>query len=372
MAINIASIGAKAKLAVPLGRLLQDAGILSRAAEVAASDAGVDDESAMDASTLGLDSAPAPIDGTPLKRNTHKTRFGADEAIPFATRVSAWWNGDILSRKSIPMPSVDVDKSLAVDMSRWGPQRIKLLQHLWGDSFSEPGGAATARKLLAHVMPNSKQSVLDLTAGLGGTAFTLAQDQGLWMDALEPDPDLAAEAAKAAAMAGLGGQVPISHLDLNAINIPSNKYHLAYSRERLFTIEDKLPLIEAAAQSLKPGGCILISDFMVASSDILDTDGYQQWTRSEPAMPQPWSIGLYAKTLEKLGLKIASRQNFSEEYLSDVHTGWQRMISSIKSKDFDRELSDYVLAEGEIWAGRTKALSEGVTSYCRIIARRAG
>lgn len=371
MALNIASIGAKAKLAVPLGRLLQDAGILSRAADMANPDAGVDDESAMDASTLGLDSAPAPIVGTPLKRKTYKTRFGADEAIPFAARLSAWWNGDILSRKSIPTPSVEVDKSLAVDMSRWGPQRIELVQNLWGDGFTEPGGAATARKLLAHVMPNSKQSVLDLTAGLGGTAFTLAQDQGLWMDALEPDFDLAADANKSAAMAGLGGQVPISHLDLNAFDIPVNKYHLAYSRERLFTIEDKLPLIEAAAKSLKPGGSLLISDFMVASSDVLDTDGYLQWTRSEPTMPQPWSIALYGKTLEKLGLKIASRQNFSEEYLSDVHSGWQRMISSIKSKEFDRELSDYLLAEGEVWSGRTKALSEGVTSFCRIIARRA-
>lgn len=341
MSLSLADIGAKARRAVALHGLFQNVGILARG------DGAVDGDAA-----------------------TRPKRYGADEHIPVSERISAWWHGDILSRQAAKRETAEIEKLPPVDMTQWDGERLKLVQQLWGESFLEPGGAARTRKLFAHVMPNSKQTVLDLSAGLGGTAFTLAQDQGLWMDAVESNTDLAAEALKAASISGLSAQVPVSHVDLDVLDIAKNKYHLAYTRERLFALTQKMELLTAAAACLKDGGTLMITDLMVPNVDIMDSDEYLEWADAEPLTPQPWSMALYAKSLQECGLKVATRQDLSAEYLEDIHTGWARISRALQEGEFDRSLDHYLLAEGELWAGRTKALQNDVISYCRIIARR--
>jgi ubiquinone/menaquinone biosynthesis C-methylase UbiE len=311
-----------------------------------------------------------PQNAVPAQGAADPLSYGEDEHVSMGSRLAAWWNGDIISRHGSNASAGGKDKAVTIDITKWSPDRVKLVQMLWGGSFLEPGGANRTRKLFSHVMPNSKQSVLDLTAGLGGTAFTLAQDQGLWMDALEPDHDLAAEALKAASISGLGGQVPVSHFSIDAIDIPKNKYHLAYTRERLFVVSQKLELLTAAALSLKEGGSLMITDLMVPDPETMDTDAYQEWVRTEPILPQPWTLSLYAKSLEDCGLKVAGRQDLTKDYLDDIHAGWARVTRALQDGEFDRSLGDHLLAEGEFWAGRTKALTSRVAFYCRIIARR--
>lgn len=299
-----------------------------------------------------------------------ETPDATGDSVPLSAKLAAWWNGDALPECDGHADATEGPQGAPVELAKWTQQRIKVAQCLWGESFLEPGGAVRARKLLTHVMPNSRQSVLDLTTGLGGTAFTLAQDQGLWMDALEPDEMLANEAMKSASRSGLGGQVPVTHVAPNALDITRNKYHLVYSRERLFAITDKIAILTAAAKSLKDGGNLLITDFMIASPDAADSEAYRAWLTTEPVAPQPWTMALYAKTLQKLGLKISGRQDFTQEYLNDVHAGWNKVTKSLKERDFDRKLCKQLMAEGEVWAGRTQAMNAGVVSYCRIIAKR--
>lgn len=304
-------------------------------------------------------------DGEPAIRT-----YSAGEAVPFTDKLAAWWNGDVIATTG-PRASARPGKVVPeIDITRWTPERIRVVRTLWGDNFLEPGGPARARKLFAQVMPNSKQSVLDLTAGLGGTAFTLAKDQGLWMDALEPDPDLVGEAHKSAFVIGLGDQVPVSHLDLTAINIPKHKYHLIYSRERLFVMEDKLALLSAAANGLKSGGFLVITDLITSAPEKLETEGFRAWAQSEPFNPMPWTPSLYAETLEQLGLSVVGRQDVSKDYLEDVHAGWQHVTKVLQRGEFEEDLEHHLLAEGDIWAGRTGALSDGIIALWRFIARR--
>ena len=351
------TLGARARQALSLGKILANAGFLARGGNGAA-DAGDDDAEVQN---------PASAENA----SGYRTRFDRDEAVPLRDRLLAWWHGDILTlRAAAARKQSQVDDVPEVDLTQWSRERLKLVQEIWGESFLEPGGAVAARKLVTHVMPNSKQSVLDLTVGLGGTALTLAQDQGLWMDAREPDPALAAEAGRRAAMAGLSNQVSIEALDPQAPELPLGKYHLIYSRERLFTLHDKLPLLEAAAKALKQGGSLIITDLMVPDAGVIETDAFRDWGVSEPNPPEPWTVGLYAKTFEQLGLQITSRQNMTDEYLREIHAGWTRVSSELAAGSFDRRLEHWLLAEGAVWSARTKALSEGTLVLCRLIARR--
>ena len=372
MALSIASIGERALQAVPLDRLLQNVGILARSPCASETDS---EEPASDGSDAeGMDSETPPDseqgDNAPVSEAGVSRRYGADEHIPPRARMNAWWHGDTISRHSAPNATTDVEIAAPIDMTEWTEDRMELVQLLWGEGFLEPGGAAGVRKLFLHVMPNSKQSVLDLTTGLGGTAFTLAHDQNLWMDALEQDDILAAEANRSAAKNGLVDQVPVGKLKLDAIDIAQKKYNLIYSRERLFTVAEKIELLTAAAEGLRAGGNLVITDLVVASADRLESEGFSNWVRSEPVMPQPWTMALYVKTLKELGLSVVTRQDSTKQYLSDITAGWQRIAKLLEDGEFNPGLANQLLAEGEFWMGRTAALDAGDISLCRLIARR--
>ncbi|MGI9415751.1 MAG: methyltransferase domain-containing protein [Hyphomicrobiales bacterium] len=376
MALNIASLGEKARQAVPIDRFLQNVGVLARAdaeptepAEPAKADtAAVADEFATE--DLAGDAIPAPVDGEPRKRGFRSKRCGSNDDASLGDRLCAWWHGDDITAYFEPTPVAQDENGPLVDAEPWGPRRTKLSKLLWGESFLEPGGATSARRLFAQIMPSSKQSVLDLTAGLGGTALTLAKDLNLWMDAMEPDPFLAGEASEIAELYGLDEQVPVVQLDLGKVEIEEDRYNLIYSRERLFSIAEKIQLLQAAAKGLKEGGQLMLTDLMVPKSDNMDSDAFQSWVRAEPQWHEPWTLSLYTKTLEDLGLKVASRQNLTKHYLNDASAGWQRMSRILEREDFDSTLADQLLSEGDIWMARTRALEAGDLSYCRIVAWR--
>lgn len=349
MALDIASIGERARQAVPLERLMQNVGILVRSSGAVQTD----DQSASN--------------GNSEARTKH---YNADENIPLRARMNAWWHGNIINQDAAPHTSADVETVSPIDMTRWTEQRIEVVEFLWGNGFLEPGGAAGVRKLFLHVMPNSKQSVLDLTTGLGGTAFTLAHDQNLWMDALEWDEVLSAEANRSANTGGLGDQVPVGKLSLDAIDIAQKKYNLIYSRERLFTVAEKIELLTAAAEGLRTGGNLVITDLVLTGTDRLDTDGFRNWVQSEPITPHPWTMALYVKTLKELGLAVVTRQDSTEQYLSEIRFGWQKAVKLLEKGEFNLKLGDQLLAEGKVWSGRTAALEGGDLALCRLIARR--
>ena len=372
MALSLASIGERASQARPLDRLLQNVGILARSSRDIETDGEESASGDFDAEATDAETPPdsEQDDTTPISKTRVAKRYGADEYVPLRARMNAWWHGDTISRRNAPSASTNVETAATIDMTKWTKDRMELVQWLWGEGFLEPGGAAAVRKLFLHVLPNSKQSVLDLTTGLGGTAFTLAHDQNLWMDALEWDDILVAEANRGANKNGLVDQVPVGKLKLDAINIAEKKYNLIYSRERLFTVVEKIELLTAAAEGLRAGGNLVITDLVVTSTDRLESEGFGTWVRSEPVMPQPWTMALYVKTLKELGLSVVTRQDSTKQYLSDITAGWRRVAKLLQGGDFNPDLANQLLAEGDFWIGRTTALEAGDISLCRLIARR--
>ncbi len=292
-----------------------------------------------------------------------------DEHVPLSQRFGAWWHGEYVPKTvgSRVTPGSDADATTASAPS--DSPRIRFVQELWGDGFLEPGGSAAVRRLFAEVKPNSKQSVLDITAGLGGTALALAQDLNLWMDAAEPNLDFAAEARRLARSCDLDSQVPVARLNTTSINLPDKKYHLIYSRERLFAIAEKTNILSAAAKALRKDGRLVITDYISTREGGLDPEALRAWSRSNQSVPEPWTIARYSRVLEQYGLKIVARRNMTKEHQEDVHAGWKRLLKTLRGNGSLREHGDEMLAEGDMWYERTCAFDAGDLALWRIIAR---
>jgi len=304
-----------------------------------------------------------------------------DGYVPMRVRFSAWWTGEDVTLVQQPSQSV---KGMAIGIGNmpgaddvadedehdlWNPARISVIQSVWGEGFTEPGGAKFSKKLLGWLALNSRQSVLDLTAGLGGTARSMASAQNLWMGALEPIPELAAEGRRLSIVAGLGRQVPIAAADLETHDFAKGRYDAIYSRERLFAVRKKAKVLSSCAEALKANGQILITDY-VRNQDTGGAELAACWGRHEKILPSAWTMKAYVDCLTELKLNVLTAQDISEDMIDHIKTAWRRVPDLIARGTLSHRQVGYLVKEGEIWMDRLRAMESGKLIVARIHAQK--
>ncbi len=290
-----------------------------------------------------------------------------DGYIPLKSRLTAWWNGDdvkITSKTHTQKDNRAIQVSVDQDPYRWTVGSVAMAQKIWGKGFAEPGGPAFAKKILSLMKFEPSNSILDLSAGLGGTACILAKEHNLWMDAYEADETLAASGLQFASRHGLSKKVPIQHVDFETLELPEKKYDQIYSRESLYMVKQKKNVIKQIAKALKHKGQILIIDYMLSENS--NPASVEKWLKSEPQRPHPWTAELYHTAMAHYGISVWSTNDLSEDYIAQIHEGWLAMVEKISNGDFDRKSIDALMREGEIWLNRARAIEAGDLRVKRI------
>ena len=327
-------------------------------------------------------SANVKKDGGTAKNSAPGKSAGkvTDSYVPMRDRFKAWWTGEDVqlvpqnigpgvTRKDMAIAIDGDDTSVDEDSDNlWCSARLEVIQNIWGEGFIEPGGAKITKNLLGWLGLNSRQSVLDLTAALGGTARSVASAHGLWMDALEPIPALASEGRRLSVSVGLGRQVPISSVDLETHSFSKARYDAIYSRERLFTVRNKARLLTGCAEALKETGQILITDYM-RSADVGGAELAANWGRHEKEMPSTWTMKAYLDCLRELDLRIHIEQDISEEMVEHIYSAWRKIPNMIAEGKFSHRQISYLVREGEIWLDRLSAIESGQLIVGRIHAQ---
>jgi len=290
-----------------------------------------------------------------------------DGYVPLKNRLTAWWNGDdvtIVSKKPKRISSNTIEVSQDPHPDRWTSSSVAMAQNIWGKGFAEPGGPAFSKKILSLMKFEASNTILDLSAGLGGTACILAKEYNLWMDAYEANETLAASGLQFASRHGLSKKVPIQHINFEELELPEKKYDQIYSRESLYMIKNKKNVIKQIAKALKHKGQILIIDYMLNENN--NSDSVKKWLDSEPEKPHPWTAELYHAAMAHYGISVWSTNDLSEEYIAQIHEGWLTMVEKVTNGDFDRKTIDALMREGEIWLNRARAIEAGDLTVKRI------
>jgi len=290
-----------------------------------------------------------------------------DGYIALKTRLNAWWHGDdiTISKKQVrKSDNKAIEVSAEMDPHQWSANRISMVQKIWGHGFAGPGGPVFAKKMLSLMKFESSNTILNLSAGLGGAACSLAKEHNLWMDAYEADADLAASGIEFSSRHGMSKKVPIKHKDFETLELPKSKYDQIYSCESLFRIKNKKNVIKQIGKSLKHRGQVLIVDYMLGEK--CNRTNVDKWLNSEPEKPHPWTAELYHTAFDHYGISIWTTNDLSEEYSRQIHEGWLLMIDTISKGGFDRKTIDSLMREGEIWLNRSRALEAGDLTVKRI------
>ena len=159
-----------------------------------------------------------------------------------------------------------------LDSSQYLESSILQYESIYGEDFVSPGGRELASEMIAGMALARGSRVLDVGCGLGGSAFVMAKDFGLQVDAIDLSRNMLALAERKLAANGLADRVSLQRGDCLELDC-SDRYDAIYSRDVFLHIADKARLFTVLNAALKPGGQLLFTDYCCARKPWSDEFG---------------------------------------------------------------------------------------------------
>lgn len=303
------------------------------------------------------------------------------QRLPLSVRLRGWWEGYDLAELQARLDALgsedsadskekktDQEPGLALDGNRWdkawNEERVKAAELIWGDGYCGPGGQEYVINLSKRLTLTPEMSMLNLGAGLGGPARTLAKNFGVWVDGMEGTAGLAETGMEMSVMAGLEKKASISHYDFEALPAFERTYDRVLANESMFTVRDKERLLSNVEGALKNGGLLMITDFVVTNEEALASAEVQDWIESEPVKPYPVTATAMEKMLKAGNFGVQVSENVSDSYKTMITDSWnqtQDLMPKLAQECDDedgRKFLDVLLQEAELWSKRVKLIAD--------------
>lgn len=127
--------------------------------------------------------------------------------------------------------------------------------------------------------------VLDAGCGVGGTALWMAADCGVTVRGVTLSERQVARAKRAADERGMSDVVSFHCEDFTAVNAPDESFDAIVIIESLCHLADKSAFFQEAFRLLKPGGKVVVADYMRVRDDASERE-----TRIMEQWRDGWSI----------------------------------------------------------------------------------
>jgi 2-polyprenyl-3-methyl-5-hydroxy-6-metoxy-1,4-benzoquinol methylase len=293
-------------------------------------------------------------------------------------RLRAWWHGDdyvtqhmVQDYSTQPVmddQTADEAPKEAPSIDRWSMRRLQVAQKLFGEGFNTPGGEELMKPLISPLGLNPNMSITELGSGMGGMTRLMAREN-LWIDAYEPDPDLAAVSIELAKHQGVKQRANIRTTPLDDVSFKRKSVDVFLSKDGLMSVQDKRLLLAKLRAAMKPGGQLMFTDFLLTGST--ESRVYEVWWDREPVKPHLLTPeGLQAE-LESLNFVICYMEDVTHELKAAVIESFARYADEVKlrGKSMDENEREWAICEGEHWAIRLSAMDANVIRLYRVFCR---
>lgn len=297
-------------------------------------------------------------------------------------RFNAWWKGyDVadmearLQRQNLAKRAGSLSGVLKKSLGDakklpWSTIRIRLVQLVWGEGYCGPGGPNHIIEMTKLLDLKPEKSMMLIGAGIGGPARTLAKEYGVWVDGYEESEKLVNKGTEMSTHMGLSKKARLIHKDLNNISSFERQYDCAFSKEILYRVENKLELLQAIYDNLKPGSLFLFSDVVAKNAECLQQTSVRQWIQQEPLKPYPVTSDQLVRMLKQCGFSIRVNEDITKQYIRLVAEGWsdaETLVDALVERGEGAKESLLTVAkEARLWELRKKNMNSGdlrVTRY---------
>jgi cyclopropane fatty-acyl-phospholipid synthase-like methyltransferase len=320
---------------------------------------------------------------------------GKANKLPFKLRLKAWWEGydpdEILRRMegeagevpsaSDPTPAEptelatrDIEPSAEESNGEeWTAESVDIAQYIWGEGYCGPGGPEYVVALSKLLALSPEMSMLQIGAELGGPARVLADKFGVWMTGYEDSEVLVEKGQELSKMSGLEKKAALSHYDPENIDEFERKFDRALAKESLFTIQNKEKMISAIEEKLKPGGVMLITDYVIADESVVGKDSYKEWKVGERRAPYPILADELKGILKANNLQVRVSEDISDQYIDMINQAWagaDKVAANLAKEENGTRLIQTLMREAEFWTRRKKMLESGDLQLFRMVANK--
>ncbi len=212
---------------------------------------------------------------------------------------------------------------------RWPETKLRVLAGLWGEGFLSPGGPAEVLALAKPLGLNGSHSVLQLGAGLGGAARTLAGEWGCYVTGYECDRDLAALGNALSVKLKIERKADIRPLDPAAPAIRQNYFHHALALEALWRHADKSRLLVALIEGVKPSGQIVLTDLVLGDVTPQASAAFSAWAACEGAEPHLAGERALTALMTRLGLDVRIVEDITARHVSQTLSAWASFVQDL-------------------------------------------
>lgn len=285
----------------------------------------------------------------------------------FRRRFHAWWEGYYLDPEIAPNPPPPANQPTEEQIKddNWSAPRIKIAELIWGDGFSFPGGVDHVIHMVKPMTLTSAKSMLDIGCGLGGATRTIAKTFGTWVVGMEASPALAKAGMQFSEMAGLAKKAPVQHFDPEKFELPPRKYDAICVRDIFGSIEDKARALAQVERALRPGGCLLVSDFATNGGEAT-SDAYKKWADAEETPPRLCTLDDFRQNFKTLKLDTRVAEDMTDEFRELVVRGWSGLAELLAGKSLDPEEAKALARELQMWQRRLAAFGSGDLRVVRL------
>jgi phosphoethanolamine N-methyltransferase len=150
-----------------------------------------------------------------------------------------------------------------LDANQYSRKSILRYEKIFGKTYVSTGGEATTAEFCAQMGLEPGMKLLDVGAGIGGSAFYMAKSFGITVDGVDLSSNMVEIARENLAKMSEEVQKKVTFRveDATTMEYPENHYDVVYSRDTILHIADKKSLFQNFFKTLKPGGRVVITDY---------------------------------------------------------------------------------------------------------------
>ena len=284
----------------------------------------------------------------------------AQRRPPFFARLREKWRRDAPQASPESLPSsaakVPLPKMIA------SPDPLTIRQWLYGPGYVIPGNAEYAVELVKPFNLSPAMTMLDMAAGLGGPARSIAEAFGTYIAGFERDPDVARRAGEMSASQGFGRHVQISAYDPETFELRAGFYDHALSREATYHIEQKERFLRVINQAMKPGGQLILTDFVVDRA-AGERPELEVWEAMQTHRPQLWTAAQYADCFKSLGFDLRIASDVTTDYRNLILKAWKGFLDRDELRQLRASRATTVIDEVERSVRTVAALESGALRF---------
>ncbi|MCL9783316.1 methyltransferase domain-containing protein [Vibrio sp. S4M6] len=197
-------------------------------------------------------------------------------------------------------------------LEEYSQEYCQCLELAYGQGMMSEGGAEAIDKLFENIELSSRQC-LEIGSGLGGTAYHLAESHNACVTGIEIN-DRMTQQARENAPINLREKLTFVTSVEPCWPFAAESFDVVFSKGVLTHVEDKKPVLKEALRVLKPGGHLVINDWLSSQSQWGEI--MQYFCEVDDLTLFPMTKDQYQFELNEAGFTILSSTRQDEDYIT--------------------------------------------------------